>query len=110
MLAARAVAASPRRHRLRSPTRYRADVDRALGADLRFAALLQHVLRLPIGARAAIRVASLTPWTRRNFARWMLEDYPRAAPAHAPPVAPQDVRTGRGLLPTLVGWPSLTTG
>jgi geranylgeranyl reductase family protein len=58
--------------------RYRADVDRVLGADLRFAALLQHVLRVPLGARAAIRAASLTPWTRRNFARWMWEDYPRA--------------------------------
>jgi menaquinone-9 beta-reductase len=58
--------------------RYRADVDRELGADLRFAALLQHVLRVPLGARAAIRAASLTPWTRRNFARWMWEDYPRA--------------------------------
>ncbi len=32
----------------------------------------------PLGARAAIRAASLTPWTRRNFARWMWEDYPRA--------------------------------
>jgi flavin-dependent dehydrogenase len=58
--------------------RYRDDVDRALGVDLRFAALLQHVLRVPLGARAAIRAASLTPWTRRNFARWMWEDYPRA--------------------------------
>ena len=58
--------------------RYRADVDRALGADLRFASLLQHILRVPLGARAAIRAASLTPWTRRNFARWMFEDYPRA--------------------------------
>ena len=77
MLAARAVAASP------DDTdavvdRYRVDVDRALGADLRFAALLQHILRHPIGARAAIATAALTPWTRRNFARWMFEDYPRA--------------------------------
>jgi flavin-dependent dehydrogenase len=58
--------------------RYRADVDRVLGADLRFATFLQHMLRVPLGARAAIRAASLTPWTRRNFARWMWEDYPRA--------------------------------
>ena len=31
-------------------------------------------------ARSAGRdpAASLTPWTRRNFARWMFEDYPRA--------------------------------
>ena len=53
-------------------------VHRALGRDLRFAHLLQHILRHPIGARAAIRAADLTPWTRRNFARWMWEDYPRA--------------------------------
>ena len=32
----------------------------------------------PPGARAAIRAAGLTDWTRRNFARWMFEDYPRA--------------------------------
>ena len=32
----------------------------------------------PLGARAAIAAAGLTPWTRRNFARWMFEDYPRA--------------------------------
>ena len=39
---------------------------------------LQQVLRSPLGARGAIRAADLTPWTRRNFARWMFEDYPRA--------------------------------
>ena len=27
---------------------------------------------------AALRAANATPWTRRNFARWMFEDYPRA--------------------------------
>ena len=31
------------------------------------------------GARLSIAAAGLTPWTRRNFARWMWEDYPRAA-------------------------------
>jgi geranylgeranyl reductase family protein len=77
MLAARAVASAPD-DRARVAARYRTDVDRALGADLRFAAFLQHVLRVPLGARAAIATASLTPWTRRNFARWMWEDYPRA--------------------------------
>ncbi len=29
------------------------------------------------GARAAVFVAGLNPWTRRNFARWLFEDYPR---------------------------------
>ncbi len=76
-LAARAIGASPR-DAAAITSRYRADVDRTLGADLRFAALLQHLLRGPLSTRATIRVASLTPWTRRNFARWMWEDYPRA--------------------------------
>jgi geranylgeranyl reductase family protein len=57
---------------------YRQSVHRTLGRDLRFAGWLQAVLRHPLGARAAIRAAGLTAWTRRNFARWMWEDYPRA--------------------------------
>jgi geranylgeranyl reductase family protein len=57
---------------------YKKLVHRALGRDLRFAGALQAILRFPLGARAAIRAADLTPWTRRNFARWMWEDYPRA--------------------------------
>jgi geranylgeranyl reductase family protein len=76
-LAVRAIAASP--HDVGAATaRYRTAVDRTLGADLKFAALLQHILRSPLGARAAIAAAAFTPWTRRNFARWMFEDYPRA--------------------------------
>jgi len=58
--------------------RYRRSVERALGADLRFAGALQRVLARPAGARAALRAVDLSPWTRRNFARWMFEDYPRA--------------------------------
>ncbi len=58
--------------------RYRRSVGRALGRDLRFASALQSLLRSPLGAGAAIGAAGLTPWTRRNFARWMFEDYPRA--------------------------------
>jgi flavin-dependent dehydrogenase len=58
--------------------RYRAGVRRALGRDLRFAAALQRVLRSRRGATLAVRTAGLTPWTRRNFARWMFEVYPRA--------------------------------
>lgn len=36
------------------------------------------VLAHGTGARAAVRIAALTPWTRRNFARWLFEEYPRA--------------------------------
>jgi geranylgeranyl reductase family protein len=58
--------------------RYREGVRRALGRDLRFAAALQRVLRSPRGASLAVRTAGMTAWTRRNFARWMFEVYPRA--------------------------------
>jgi menaquinone-9 beta-reductase len=76
-LAAAAIAGAP--HDVTAVgTRYRDEVDRALGADLRFASVLQRVLQFPLGARAALGAAALTPWTRRNFARWMFEDYPRA--------------------------------
>ena len=58
--------------------RYDAAVQHHLARDLRFAASLARILASTRGARAAIRAAGLTPWTRRNFARWMFEDYPRA--------------------------------
>jgi menaquinone-9 beta-reductase len=58
--------------------RYKEGVRRTLGRDLRFAASLQRVLRSRRGAALAVRTAGLTPWTRRHFARWMFEDYPRA--------------------------------
>ncbi|HMF03629.1 MAG TPA: geranylgeranyl reductase family protein [Acidimicrobiia bacterium] len=58
--------------------RYRENVRCALGRDLRFAAALQRVLRSRRGAALAVRTAGLTPWTRRHFARWMFEVYPRA--------------------------------
>ena len=75
-LAARAIARDATPHAVAA--RYRRDVSRELGTDLRFAHALQHLLRSPLGARASIGAAALTPWTRRNFARWMFEDYPRA--------------------------------
>jgi geranylgeranyl reductase family protein len=69
MLAAEAIASGADYGRL---------VHRALGRDLKFAHFLQRLLEQPLGARAAIAAAGLTSWTRRNFARWMWEDYPRA--------------------------------
>jgi len=58
--------------------RYERAVRAALVADHRMSMLLIRALRHRKGARAAVRVAGLTPWTRRNFARWLFEDYPRA--------------------------------
>jgi len=75
-LAARAVAAGGPVAQVAA--QYRTSVTRALGRDLRFAALLQQVLRSRAGTAAALALVDLSPWTRRNFARWMFEDYPRA--------------------------------
>jgi menaquinone-9 beta-reductase len=47
-------------------------------ADHKMSLLLVRALKHRKGARAAVRVADLTPWTRRNFARWLFEDEPRA--------------------------------
>jgi geranylgeranyl reductase family protein len=46
--------------------------------DHKMSLLLIRALKHRKGARAAIRVADATPWTRRNFARWLFEDEPRA--------------------------------
>ena len=58
--------------------RYRQRVAASLGADHRTSMRCTRVLRHRKGARASIRAAGLTAWTRRNFARWLFEDYPRA--------------------------------
>jgi flavin-dependent dehydrogenase len=57
---------------------YRCAVRGGLVPDHKMSMALQRVLRSDVGARAAVRIAGLTPWTRRNFARWLFEDEPRA--------------------------------
>jgi flavin-dependent dehydrogenase len=58
---------------------YRAAVHRELVADHHMSTLLLRALARPRGAELAVRVAGASGWTRRNFARWLFEDYPRAA-------------------------------
>ena len=62
-------------HRVRE--RYEAAVGHQLFADHRMSMLLIRALRHRKGARGAVRVAGTSAWTRRNFARWLFEDYPR---------------------------------
>jgi geranylgeranyl reductase family protein len=57
---------------------YPAAVAHTLGRDLRFAEFLQRLLRRPLVTETALRAIDLNDWTRRSFARWMWEDYPRA--------------------------------
>lgn len=57
---------------------YQREVRRTLLADHRMSMLLARALHHRKSARAAIRLAGMSDRTRRNFARWLFEDYPRA--------------------------------
>jgi geranylgeranyl reductase family protein len=59
-------------------SRYREAVARDLVPDHKMSMFLIRAVRHRTGVRAALAVAGSTPWTRRNFARWLFEDYPRA--------------------------------
>jgi flavin-dependent dehydrogenase len=59
--------------------RYEQMVRRSLLPDHRLAHLLASALGHRKGARAAVAVVDINDWTRRNFGRWLFEDYPRAA-------------------------------
>ena len=62
-----------------SPTdTYRKRVRAELVADDRMARLLIPLLARRRVADAVLRITATSAWTRRNFARWMFEDYPRA--------------------------------
>jgi menaquinone-9 beta-reductase len=78
ILAAEAIEAAGGLAPERAVARYRAAVAAGLVPDHRMSMLLQRVLRREWGARAAVRIAGTSPWTRRNFARWLFEDEPRA--------------------------------
>ncbi len=59
-------------------SRYLTGVERHLLRDFRLACSLRGVLRSPRGADLAVAISGLSPFTRREFARWLFEDYPRA--------------------------------
>ncbi len=59
-------------------TRYQEAVRAHFFADHAMSALLVRALRHRKGARTALGLAGASEWTRRNFARWLWEDYPRA--------------------------------
>lgn len=59
--------------------RYRRHLDEHLRADHKMSAVLSRVLAHERGARGAISILDRSgDWARRNFARWMFEDEPRA--------------------------------
>ncbi|HYX44412.1 MAG TPA: geranylgeranyl reductase family protein [Acidimicrobiales bacterium] len=81
MLAADAVLAAGAMAPARAAARYQRSVEQGLAVDNRLAGVLSRALRHRKGARGAIWMADRTDWTRRHFARWLFEDYPRAAVA-----------------------------
>ncbi|MGI9595063.1 MAG: geranylgeranyl reductase family protein [Acidimicrobiales bacterium] len=59
--------------------RYERELEQGMMRDHRLATALSSVLAFNWGIEAAVSIAGATGWTRRNFARWLFEDYPRAS-------------------------------
>ena len=57
---------------------YAKAVRKELVADDRMSRALIPLLARPWVTRGVLKVTGTSSWTRRNFARWMFEDYPRA--------------------------------
>ncbi len=58
--------------------RYRAELKLGMERDHTMARSLSSILASPARAEWTLRTTALSPWTRRNFVRWLFEDYPRA--------------------------------
>ena len=58
--------------------RYTRVVRWSLAVDDRLSKKLSAVLARPGGSGRALALVDRSDWRRRNFARWMFEDYPRA--------------------------------
>ena len=78
-LSAQAIIAGVGREASVTRNKYEQLIKKYFFADHRMSMTLGTILKSSLGARAALRIANLTPWTRRNFVRWMFEDEPRAA-------------------------------
>ncbi len=77
VLAAEAILKNPGDH-VAAGAHYTAQLHRSMERDHRLAKVLSDALARPRVAQASVRIAGATGWTRRNFARWLFEDYPRA--------------------------------
>ena len=62
----------------RAGDRYHTSLHGGMVKDHGLARTLDRVLANRRGSQWSLNVASSTAWTRRNFARWLFEDYPRA--------------------------------
>ncbi len=79
--AARAVAQAGPGRPGQAAVRYERVVAWGLGLDDRLSQGLSAVLARRGGSQLALSIVDKSAWSRRNFARWMFEDYPRAVVA-----------------------------
>ncbi|MGI8758414.1 MAG: NAD(P)/FAD-dependent oxidoreductase [Acidimicrobiales bacterium] len=77
-LAAAAVTAAGPFDAARAAGQYRHGVRRELLADMAVSRTMAVALRHRTSVRVGLRIAGATAWSRRHFARWLFEDYPRA--------------------------------
>jgi flavin-dependent dehydrogenase len=77
-LAARAIVDAGPHRPAAAAARYHRQIRWGMAVDDRLARDLSRVLEHPRGANGALRLADGGEWRRRQFARWMFEDYPRA--------------------------------
>ena len=75
--AAAAILAAPRNFDTASST-YSDTIRKELVADHKMSHGLGKLMTNPKVVELALRAVGKTGWTRRNFGRWMFEDYPRA--------------------------------
>ncbi|HEX6392304.1 MAG TPA: geranylgeranyl reductase family protein [Acidimicrobiales bacterium] len=78
-LAARAIAGAGPDDPAAAARRYRRQIRFGMAVDDHLAASLSRVLAHRRGSSKALSVVEASAWGRRNFVRWMFEDYPRAA-------------------------------
>jgi flavin-dependent dehydrogenase len=98
-LAARTVAAWGPEAPGRAAASYRSTIRRGMAWDDMISGAFSKVLRGQRGSNAWFDLAAFGDRSRRVFARWMFEDYPRAAP-----ITPW--RWHPGLLSGRGAWPS----
>ncbi|HWH35802.1 MAG TPA: geranylgeranyl reductase family protein [Acidimicrobiales bacterium] len=77
-LAARAITAAGPSDPAGAAARYRAGLEREMLADMAVSRAMAVALRHRKGVRVGLRIAGASAWSRRHFARWLFEDYPRA--------------------------------
>jgi flavin-dependent dehydrogenase len=79
IMAAQATASAGPDRPAQAERAYQRSIRWGMAIDDRLARFLSGVLAHPTGSTKALAIVDCSDWCRRNFVRWMFEDYPRAA-------------------------------